>query len=678
MRALKLILSSFMVIVSMNAYTQSDTAYTRIDTLVCDDFVAEYFFQSPYDQLQYSSAWDDLINPLLMSDSIRINDLDSVILYSTPINTSQSVLVDTIIISLRFRPQIDFDIPALECFNGDSLSIIDRSIFDLQYTEVSYLDPSGNLLTPQDSLINVAVGNGEILTITANYFIQDCNEPIDTSFELATRFSPESVFNFTEVCSGDSTVVNNQSLFDRDSADFSLTIDNIASYDESQDSFIVLLPNNPDNRSVFVEISESGCTTRDTFMISNKLNPSAGFDIRQVCENELLVISNMSSGINLNSEYSVSVAGFANTYSSASEFTLSDTLPDGSYPLMIIVDNRNGCVAEFNIDVDVDSVTYVSFDNLDSSYCTSEESEILVASVAGGLFSGPFVNDLGNGEGVFLPAGIGANIPIKYTYTNLLSCTDSITQSVDTVFASPVIELSGLNMAYCAMDMESILKVNQSIENNSTYEVWRDGTLIGMQTSLTYEFDPIIAGSYEILNVYESVDGCIDSLMSMTIVNALPMVTLDSVSIITPSDVISIGNTSMPEPNVEYLWSNGSESATIEVDQPGIYIINAINVLTGCIGSDTISIKYDIDIETDLVKIQLSPNPTMDIVNISTSEPVQDIRLINVFGEEVNINGQSLFSTDQLGMLSIDMSNQESGYYYILIPNLGSFLLLKI
>ena len=680
MRALKLILSTYVMLIALNAYTQSDTVLNRIDTLICDDFDDMYLFSSPYDQSIYNFAWTDLTSntSLGTNESIVINNVDSILLVSSPVDTSQSLLIDTIILSLRLRPQINFDIPGVECFKSDTLMVTDMSSFDQQYTEVSYSDPSGNLLTPQNSIITVNVGNGESITITANYFIEDCMESVDTSFEIATMFSPEPVFNFTEVCSGDNTVVSNQSIFDRDSANFSLTIDNLISYDTSQDSFVLLLPNNPDTRSVFVEITESGCTTRDTFIVNNKVNPSANFELDQVCENEFLVINNLSSNTILNSEYAVSVGGFSNTYSSAQEFVLSDTLPDGSYPLTIEVDNRNGCIDTFNIDVVVDSVTYVSFDNLDLSYCTSQESDILVASVQGGEFSGQYVTDLDNGEGIFVPTGVGADIPITYTFRNTLSCTDVVTQSVDTVYASPSIELSGLDSAYCAMDMESNLIVNQSIENNSTYEIWRDGTFIDMQNSLIYEFDPVIAGDYEILNVYESQDGCVDSLLSTTIVNALPMVTLDSVSIIMPSDVITIGNTSMPEPNVEYLWSTGSESATIDVDQPGIYIINAINVMTGCIGSDTISIKYDIDIETDLVKIQLSPNPTMDIVTISTSEPVQGIRLINVFGEEVIINGQSIFSTDISGMLSIDMSNQESGYYYILIPDIGSFLLLKI
>ncbi len=529
-----------------------------------------------------------------------------------------------------------------------------------------------------NSLLSTFVGNGERGTLFVNYRIDECLVFIDTSIQLETKFQPSIDFDFNRVCFGDSTLIVNQSIFNRDSAGFSLVIEGLESFNESQETFLTLLPNNPDSRQVIVDIDESGCSDRDTFSINNLISPTAEFNIDPVCENDFLAIDNLSSNTSLNSEFLVTVDGIESLFALDSEFILMDTLPDGNYPLNIIVDNQNGCTDTLETNVVIDSVTYVSFDNLESSYCTGDRSEILIASTVGGDFEGPFVEEIGNGEVIFNPTSTGTNIPVSYTFINDLSCTDTSIQFVDTIFASPMIELSGLDPAYCAMDDVSVLGINQLIADNSTFEVLRDGIFIDMQTTLMYEFDPVLPGVYDFRNIYESVDGCRDTLISTTLVNPLPMVTLDTVAVIEPTEVITIGNTSMPDSDVDYLWSNGADSATIDVSLPGIYFVNAINISTGCIGRDTISIKYDIEIETDLVNIQLSPNPTMDIVTLTTSELVQDIRLVNVFGEVVTINGQSSFSTNQLGELTLDMSNQNAGYYYILIPDIGSILLLKI
>ena len=158
----------------------------------------------------------------------------------------------------------------------------------------------------------------------------------------------------------------------------------------------------------------------------------------------------------------------------------------------------------------------------------------------------------------------------------------------------------------------------------------------------------------------------------------LPVVGLDSLEVIIPGETIVIGNTASSGPDVSFLWSNGSSSPSIEVNNPGIYIIEGINTISGCSAKDTIKVEYDSTIESELVEIQISPNPTMDNVTVKTSQQINSIRVVNVFGEEISFNGSILQNTNQNGELILDFNNKVNGYYYILIPDIGNFLLVKI
>ena len=652
-----------------------------IDTTLCFNNTDSGYFYAPYDTELYNFEWSSIDNNFLSDeDSLDVLEVDTLILVSTLIDNNEETLIDTFALNLRFAAIVMFDIPAVECYSDSSLIFKDNSILDTAYTTITY----GQSLLVIDSLISVNVGNGDTVDVTVNYTIEGCSEETDTdtTITLSTLFTPELSFISDEVCLGNTTITNS-SLYN-DTAMFSLIVDDaLISFDESSDTFSVSLDNGVMD-SVFVQVMEGSCTAYDTLIIRNKLQPTAGFEPDKTCGNEITVES-FSQDITTDVKYKLQING--QEYNSLS--IISNQFPHGDYDLNAIVDNNNGCRDTLLIEgVEIDSVTYVTFTGLDKEYCERQGISQLLAqeingvNLNGGTFSGSsYLDDLGNGQAIFEPTAPEMNIDITYSYTNDNMCTDTETIRVDTIRAKPDLKLLGLLNQYCIQDSVVSLAINQELSSVTTsiFNIDKDGVdFFDTIGELSYNLNLAVPGDYHFLNYYEDAYGCFGYDTNTTTINLLPNVEIDSLAVITPGQLILIENLALEEPNTEYTWSNGSVGTLLSVDLPGIYLLSAMNQETLCEGRDTVKIEFDSNIENELIGIQISPNPTIDQVIISLSLPAQDIRLVDIFGTAISLNGFSSYSTDSSGELILDMSNQDSGYYYILIPKIGNFLILKI
>jgi len=151
---------------------------------------------------------------------------------------------------------------------------------------------------------------------------------------------------------------------------------------------------------------------------------------------------------------------------------------------------------------------------------------------------------------------------------------------------------------------------------------------------------------------------------------------LDTIEV---GEEIEIGKIGQDENNVTYDWSNGDQSSSTYVSQPGIYFITATNTVTECTTMDSLILQYDENHNTvDLESISIFPNPTSDMVRIKLSSPSQNISIVNTSGEPISIGGATTFGTDPSGLLELNVSILNTGYYYINIPDIGVFLLIKL
>lgn len=107
------------------------------------------------------------------------------------------------------------------------------------------------------------------------------------------------------------------------------------------------------------------------------------------------------------------------------------------------ITDANGCVRTSgfagNVQVIVNPLPTVNFSGLASDYCVSGSNATLIGNQApGGMFTGSGITDLGNGTATFSPSAAGVGNPnITYTYTDINSCVNSVTQSVN-IDAQPV------------------------------------------------------------------------------------------------------------------------------------------------------------------------------------------------------------------------------------------------
>ena len=668
-----------------------DTTYSKIDTIICANLSDTVTLVSSLDTSMYNFFWvkkNNLSDTLSLTDSLVLSKSDSIVRRSIPKDTMNSALgtfIDTIHVAFHFSPVINLEIPSIECFNNLPIFVKINTNYDIGYVteQISFYNELNELLT---NVVNqktpdgytIEIKNGDTLDVKITYNVEGC-QVVDTIFKIGTRFTPELNFESDIVCFGDSTTIKNLSMFDPALSDVKIVVDGISTPFTEKTDFQCYIDSNNDSRQVYAEINQDGCIAKDTFTIKNLLQPTAEFDSLKTCENEFLRIENKSSDTENSYNISIELANKMYTFGVASDYTLSDTIPDGTYPVKILLKNGNGCEDTYLGTVKIDPVTYVTFSGINNKYCELQDTDEFLGSQQGGSFMGLYIKDLvGQGKAIFEPLAAGSNIPITYTFTNF-GCTDTETKLVPNVYPKPEIVLSGLLNPYCEKDPPTEMSINQSNNSNSTYTILRDGIFVNEINSINTEFDPDIPGSYKIINYYIDANGCFDTIESYTTVNPLPKIDLEPVKIIIPGDIIVAGNAFGNEINVNYEWSNGDLQSFTSLSQPGIYFLKAINSITQCSKSDSIEIVFDEAYQQEqLLKIKIFPNPVMEILNIEIGEIVSNIELLRLDGTNIVVNGKSKHDTDLSGELTLDLNNVPEGYYVLRIPTVGDFLIVKV
>jgi Secretion system C-terminal sorting domain len=670
-----------------SAFCLSDTITTPIDTIFCVNIGDTITLKSDLDTAQYDFIWVKKNMPLdtiSFSNQVILTKADTIIRTSIPRDTILPLIIDTITVRFHYPPNIALDIPSIECYNGMALILVSNSDFDATYvTEQITFFNNLDVELPDIPFIknggvySITLNNGDSVRVVLSYEISGCST-IDTSFVIGTSRLP--ILNFTSdlVCFGDSTTILNSSNFDKQLSDVTISIEGISPDFTTKDNFKCYLDTNGATRSMQVSINQLGCIQTGAYTISNLLKPVGNFSFDKTCENEKLVIRNLSTATTGNFSVQVNIANKDFNFGSAPTINIPDTIPDGIFNAQIKIINNNGCSDSSIYSVSIDPVTYVSFMGLEPNYCEMQDSSDLIGSQMGGTFDGLFVENTTAGRAIFKPEFDTTNIVVKYSFTNGFGCKDSTSQLVNNVFPLPILVLSGLGQAYCEKDDPVTLSINQNIFANSTFTEIRNGIEINEMTGLTYSFNPILPGTYKIVNFYTDSNGCFSEVENTTIVNPLPMISLEPLLILTPGNTIVVGNAFLNEPQVIYAWSNGDNGSSTSLSQPGLYFLTALNTVTTCMKSDSIEIKYDKDIKEDLFNISIYPNPTTNKINIELGSSKTNIKIFKLNGNLVSLNGNTSFSTDFFGKLVLDFDGLEAGYYCIKIPDVGDFFFLKI
>ncbi|HOI00956.1 MAG TPA: choice-of-anchor J domain-containing protein, partial [Bacteroidales bacterium] len=264
------------------------------------------------------------------------------------------------------------------------------------------------------------------------------------------------------------------------------------------------------------------------------------------------------------------------------------------YPLVTtqyIVKVTSACgIAYDTTTVTVHPLPVVTFAPL-AGVCVSASPFVLTGgSPAGGIYSGPGVS-----SGMFIPAIAGAGLKtLTYTYTDLLGCTNSATQTI-MVNPLPVVSFSGLAATYCVNNAPVILTGSPS-----------GGTFSGSGISGNI-FDPALAGAgiHIITYTYTDGNGCTNASTQNVTVYELPVI-----SIINLPTTICI--TDLPVNIVGSAAPGGSFSG------PGITNLGSgvalFNPIPAGLGTKTITYTYtDVNGCTNSVSQNITVHPAPNV-----------------------------------------------------------------
>ena len=186
-------------------------------------------------------------------------------------------------------------------------------------------------------------------------------------------------------------------------------------------------------------------------------------------------------------------------------------------------DPSTGCSNTSIQTVTVNIVLIVSFTGLPATICNNTPAITLTGNLApSGTFSGPGINNLGNGTATFTAAfSGGAGVKnITYTYSNG-TCSNSVTQQV-TVVQMPGVSFTGLPSAMC-LNAAAV-------------------TLVGAPSGGSFSgpgvtgntFNPALAGAggpYSITYSYTDPNtGCTNTSIKTITVNPLPVVSFSGLA----------------------------------------------------------------------------------------------------------------------------------------------------
>ena len=241
-------------------HSYQDTITTRMDTIFCTLAGDTVTLVSVLDTSRYDFVWTNTHIPsdtLSRLNYIRITTSDTLIRQSISKDT-MPFLIDTIYVSLHLIPLVSIMQPSIDCYDGTPIVITSNSVFDPMYSNenISFFDAANSPLnisfTKTNNEYNVTLGNGDTIRAQLSYTTIGCST-IDTTFDIGTKFTPELLFDFKEVCFGDSTIIYNRSTFDKSLSDVIISIEEINQIYTEKNDFSCFININGGKREVNVE-----------------------------------------------------------------------------------------------------------------------------------------------------------------------------------------------------------------------------------------------------------------------------------------------------------------------------------------------------------------------------------------------------------------------------------------
>lgn len=455
---------------------------------------------------------------------------------------------------------------------------------------------------------------------------------------------PIPMFSTIANCFGLPSKIINTSIFEPGSTiKYIIGLDTFYSV---EDTVPYTLSQNGGHDTVFSTITQqNGCFALDTFTLSSLKKPTILLQIDSTCENIAPVIQNHST--DTIQPYAVAVSETTTYLFNGMDTFQLPIQTQGTHSFNCILTNANGCSDTMNLPLYIFDILPREIIGLEPDYCVGAPADVINGNFPGGYFTGQYITNLSTGQALFDPNTVDSDIVITYTYTDSNSCALSTSTSVNHVFALPQLTIEGLDDQYCQFDPSSIVSVmppGGELSGPGLTDISLNGGI----------FTPIIIGTNNFIYTYTDSNMCSNKIEPSTIVHPLPDVELG------PSDtLIGIGETlilqpTFTEPNVNYSWSTGHTGNSLEVTNPGYYVLYGKNSITSCMSSDTIRVEL-VNKTIDAFypsSINIYPLPFSSELFIQGKFSSENIKVYDEFGRPVKFNITTIEDNIRLGFES--------------------------
>tara|TARA_Y100000589_G_scaffold325106_1_gene362380 strand:+ start:2862 stop:6239 length:3378 start_codon:yes stop_codon:yes gene_type:complete len=346
----------------------------------------------------------------------------------------------------------------------------------------------------------------------------------------------------------------------------------------------------------------NGCTASDQVTVTVDETPpvaNAGPDMVLDCNNSILTLNGSGSSTGMNYNWTTSggnIVSGVNTTTPTVNYT-------GTYTITV-VNPSNGCSSSDQMIVTVDTLKPVAdAGNNDTLNCINTT---LTLNGTGSSSGSNYNYQWSTTNGNILSGATTLNPTINQTGTYYLTVTNTNNgcSNIDSVQifqdANVPIADAGVDTFLSCVVSTIILDASNSSSGNNISFVWStsDGHFVSGTSTLNPTIDS--AGTYSI-TITNNSNGCSSSdnvVVSIDTIKPIVNAGLDTlINCYNPS--ISLNATVNPT-NVNVLWQtnngnivSGNTSLTPMINAAGIYIIQAVNTVNGCVSYDSLTVVVD-------------------------------------------------------------------------------------
>lgn len=534
-------------------------------------------------------------------------------------------------------------------------------------------DSNGTIDNATQSPANGYANSG---TYTATLIVTSDGGCSDTiSHPVTVNPVPVAEFTWVDVCPGQSNAFTDQST---------ISSGNITNWQwdmgdalgTSAQQSPTYLYANPGNYNVQLTVtSDSGCIDNVIHQVSQYPNPTASFNLQNVCDGESVILTDASTGNGgvINTwAWDVQNDGIAEFNVQNTSFTYSSP---GNYDVELFIQTMDGCIDSTTQNITIYENPVADFTYL--SVCEGNSIDFTDASTSNVGAISTWDWDFGNGATSALqnPTQLfntEGNYNVSLTVTTSDGCSNSTSQIVD-VWPNP--NPNFVVSPVCLGDVTNFTDIS-SVSNQFTTNVitqwnWNFGDNNGTSTLQSPSYTYGVENTYNAQLIATTNNGCIDSVTIPVTVNPNPIIGFSS-TLPAGCDIWCVDFTNFSTISSgsvdQYYWDFGDGDVAYDASPSHCFNNESQDVYTFDIGLIAIS---DLGCQSDTVisnMITVYPNPIAEFS--SSPQPT------NVYDTEITFSDESVglntyfwdfeglgSSTDQNPVFTFP--NSDSGTYEV-------------